>query len=305
MDLRRAIAALLIGASAIGAGGALPLREAKWIVAEARLEALTAQPPACLSDRVSHTQLVIAQAAFKTPLLLGGQAARAGLSCASCHPSGRANQAFQFPGLSGAAGTADVTSSIMSHTRGDAIFNPVPIPDLAVDRPKVSRDPSSPALKEFIRGLIVEEFDGPEPSSTVLDALVAYVRAMRPKACGPAKRIPITLAGHLDEADAALDMARLAAANGDKDTAQLMLAAARHGLGLIHERYASPALSGQRNKIIAADRQVQALQSSLISSPQLSNARVSAITRRLRPALVTSQTRSLYNPKRLAHALGQ
>ena len=303
MDLRRAITALLIGASAIGAGGALPLREAKWIVPEARLEALSSQPPACLSDQLSHTQLVIAQAAFQTPLLLGGQAARAGLSCASCHPSGRANRAFQFPGLSGAAGTADVTSSIMSHTRGDSIFNPVRIPDLATDRPKVSRDVASLALSSFIHGLIVEEFDGPEPPAAVLAALVSYVRVMRPEACGSAKRSPITLGRHLADIDDALEMARLASSDRDNDTAWLMLAAARHSLGLIHERYAGPKLSTQRAQIIAVDHVVQRLQSTVTGVLSINAAPMREMTSGLRATLAPSEAKSLYNPKRLARIL--
>ncbi len=302
MDLRRAFAALLIASGTIGAGGTLPIAEAKWIVAEARFEALSSQPPACLSDQVNLSQLAIAEAAFQAPLLLGGQAARTGLSCASCHPNGRANQAFHFPSLSAAPGTADVTSSIMSHRRGDAIFNPVRIPDLAVDFPKVSRDPALPALKTFIRGLIVEEFDGSEPSPAVLDALVSYVRAMRPEACGSAKRVPVTLSRHLADIDNALAMARLASSDGDRDTPRLMLAAARHSLGLIHERYAGDALSRQRALIIAADRQVQVWQE---ATTPLTVQTMRNITVGLRVALKPSEAKSLYNPKNLAQALGR
>ncbi len=305
MDLARAIAALLIAVGAVGAGGALPLQDAKWIVAEARLEALTSLPPSCISDRLSPVQLGIAEAAFQTPLLLGGQAARAGLSCASCHPSGRANQGFRFPGLSGAPGTADVTSSMMSHHRGDAIFNPVRIPDLAMDIPKISRDPESPALTSFIRGLIVEEFDGPEPAPAVLDAIVNYVRAMRPEACQSAKRVPITLRRHFTEIDNALEMARLASFGRDKDSARLMLAAARHRLGLVHERYAGRQLNKQRALIIAVDRQMQALQSKVATAKLIDVATIREVIGGLRVALETSEAKSLYNAKRLARAVGQ
>jgi hypothetical protein len=250
LDLRRAFAALLIAVAAIGASSSLPLREAKWIAPEARLDALTSSPPVCIGTVIKRDQLLIAEAAFQTPLLLGGQAARAGLSCASCHPSGRANSAFQFPGLSGDPGTADVTSSIMSHHRGDSVFNPVRIPDLAVDRPKVTRDATSPALRSFIRGLIVEEFDGPEPPPAVLDALVGYVRAMQPDRCTSSNRIPISLGRHLADSAGALEMAQFAEANGDEATAWLLIAAARHSLGLIHERYVGPALGTQRANIM-------------------------------------------------------
>lgn len=305
MDLRRTFAALLIAGSAIGAGSALPLREAKWIAPEARREALTSVPPLCVSGDLKRETLLMAQAAFQTPLLLGGQAARAGLSCASCHPSGRANQAFQFPGLSGEPGTSDVTSSIMSHTRGDLIFNPARIPDLALDSPKVKRGAGSPALTAFIRGLIVEEFDGPEPSPAVLDALVSYVRAMRPENCQSKKRMPISLGRHLANVDEALEMAGLALANADKGTAWLMMAAARHSLGLIHERYAGAELSKQRAQIVAADRQVQQWQDSIVTGALSINAApMREMTSDLHATLAASETKSLYNPKRLATALG-
>jgi hypothetical protein len=304
LDLRRAFAALLIAVAAIGASSALPLPEAKWIAPEARLDALTSSPPVCIGTVIKRDQLLIAEAAFQTPLLLGGQAARAGLSCASCHPSGRANSAFQFPGLSSDPGTADVTSSVMSHHRGDFVFNPVRIPDLAVDRPKVTRDATSPALRSFIRGLIVEEFDGPEPPAAVLDALVSYVRAMRLDRCTSSKRIPISLGRHLADSAAALEMARFAEANGDEATAWLMMAAARHSLGLIHERYSDPALGTQRDQIIAADRKIQALQSALSLKTPVNAASVREIIDGLRLTLTPSEPKSLYNPIVLAQALG-
>src|SRR5687768_90851 len=74
-------------------------------------------------------------------------------------PQRRGNPDFLFPGLSGAVGTADVTSSIMSSHRGDGTINPKPIPDLAGPPAEriVSRAAESRALESFIRGLIVEE----------------------------------------------------------------------------------------------------------------------------------------------------
>nr|QQZ49991.1 hypothetical protein JKL49_25640 [Phenylobacterium glaciei] len=64
----------------------------------------------------------------------GGQAARAGVACETCHRSGRSNPDFLFPGVSGPPGSADVTSSLFSSHRGDGIDDPVPIPDLSGPR---------------------------------------------------------------------------------------------------------------------------------------------------------------------------
>ena len=124
------------------------------------------------ADPAERARIEVGRAAFRTPLLLGGQAARLGLSCESCHANGRGNPAFRFPGLSGAPGTADVTAPLMSARRGDEVFDPRPIPDLAAPG-KVARVRGDPALGAFVRGLIVEEFDGREPPPAVLDGLVA------------------------------------------------------------------------------------------------------------------------------------
>ena len=58
----------------------------------------------------------------------------------------------------------------MSTKRGDGAFNPKAIPDLAGDpaKLKISRDPAKQDLQTFIHGLIVDEFDGPEPPPEVL-----------------------------------------------------------------------------------------------------------------------------------------
>ena len=183
MDRRRQATLLLTGAAVVATGIVLagvatqsPLRAAHWLPADRQAHALAYEPTECLSPagdpQLAH-RIAIGRAAFRTPLLLGGQAARAGLSCNSCHRDGRGNPNFQFPGLSGAPGTADVTSSLMSSHRGDRIDNPKPFPDLSgpKEKLKVSRNPADRKLETFIHGLIVEEFDGPEPTPMTLDGI--------------------------------------------------------------------------------------------------------------------------------------
>jgi len=159
------------------------MRDARWLLSSDLAADLTHQPAECRSpshDAALRRSEDIGRIAFRAPLLLGGQAARAGLSCAACHRNGRTNAHFHFPGLSADAGTADVTASLMSSHRGDGIFNPKAIPDLAGDpaKLKVSRDPAKDDLKKFIHGLVTQEFDGPEPPPAVLDCLAAYVRSL-------------------------------------------------------------------------------------------------------------------------------
>ncbi|HEY0313591.1 MAG TPA: hypothetical protein VGC56_13995 [Allosphingosinicella sp.] len=241
MDRRRARAGALILAAGAAAGAAaplaFPLREARWTAPSALPRSLSYEPAECLrppSSVANGRAVGIGRIAFRTPLLLGGQAARAGMSCATCHRNGRGNPDFVFPGLSGAPGTADVTASLMSSHRGDGIFNPKPIPDLAgpAERRKISRAAPG-ALETFIHGLVTEEFDGPEPPPEVLAALAAYVRALQPGSCHGRDR-PIRLAERLAEVDAAIALAR----TSDGDTSRVLLAAARSTLGAIDERFA-------------------------------------------------------------------
>ncbi|MEX0645921.1 MAG: hypothetical protein WD076_11455, partial [Parvularculaceae bacterium] len=110
------------------------LTEARWTAANTDLVAfLAASPGECLrkaEDAETRYRVEIGRVAFRSPLLFGGQAARAGLSCNSCHRDGRDNPDFYLEGLSSAPGTADVTSSLMSKVREDGAFNPAPIPSL-------------------------------------------------------------------------------------------------------------------------------------------------------------------------------
>ncbi len=203
----------------------------------------------------------VGRAAFRTPLLLGGQAARAGIACETCHQGGRRNADFQFPGLSGAPGTADVTTALFSSHRDDGIDNPHPIPDLGgpKDRLHVSQDPASPALERFIHGQITEEFNGPEPSPIVLKGLAAYVRTLSPAACPAEERRPLHAADYATDAARAVEVAMQALDRKDADTAVLMLESARSRLGLIYERYDQASAGRSRAVLATADADLAAV----------------------------------------------
>ncbi len=309
MDRRWKIPALLIllsGIAATGQGSALP-PQVKWIASEAQFEELSSEPTTCErpvkdSDLLSYT---IGSVAFRTPLLLGGQAARAGLSCASCHANGRSTKAFHFPGLSGAPGTADVTSSIMSKMRGDRVFNPKPIPDLAVDRSQVASDPNVAALDQFIRGQIVEEFDGPDPAPAILSGLASYVRTQGGKGCVKTARQPITLDSHFATLRLAVGTGEVLANQGDTKSAWLMIAGARAQLGEIHSRYTGAALAEHRMAILDADKKLQVIQTELGQGQAPDFESVSLALEEIGAGLKKDVERSLYNPKRLASALNR
>jgi hypothetical protein len=278
----------------------LPLREARWLQTKDLVGDLTRQPPECIAwpkDAALRRSAEIGRIAFRAPLILGGQAARAGLSCSSCHRSGRTNPHFHFPGISGDPGTADVTASIMSEHRGDGIFNPKPIPDLAGDpaKLKISRDPKKDDLPKFIHGLVTQEFDGPEPPPAVLDGLANYVRSLSPAACKARVAGPIALDAKLEDVETAVRLAEETLGSGDEATARVMIAAARSTLGAIHERFQVPGDESSRALLheAAAD----------LTKVELADKPTTAMLERWKknwPArkrqLRSAEARSLFNP---------
>jgi hypothetical protein len=291
--------AWLVGTAALAGAAVPPLLETlRWTAPGSELEVLSTQPSACLYDDPRNEPLVQAgQALFNTPTLLGGQAAKAGLSCASCHVNGRDNPHFLINGVSDGPGTADVTNSFFSAARSNGKFDPVPIPDLAAPG-KILRDPAARKLEPFIRTLIVEEFAGQEPTPAMLDALSAYVRAIQACPGGDNLTTSRRLADQLILLNRALagagDMAKL----GERQTADLLIMAARHQLGLISERYVGAKLKRERALLLAASRELQGLAENGNSDTTIADWQ-SRFEKGLAERLFQKESQSLYNPTRL------
>ena len=305
---------VLAGLAAAGAAAARSgpaIRAMQWVAPGADpARALGSSPTECLKPPLDPTmahRVEVGRAAFRTPMVLGGQAGRAGISCETCHRAGRDNPDFLFPGVSGAPGTADVTSSLFSTHRGNGIDDPKPIPDLAGPKSalKVSQASADRKLEPFIHGLITEEFDGPEPSPAVLDGLAAYVRALDPAACPAAPRRPLGVEMLMDDVRRALRAGRTQIVRGDPATASVMVAAARTRLGLIDERFDTPALAASRRTLRAADRQLADAQARLRTGRPDAAPALADWLRRSRPLearLVGQAPRSLFDPARLIEA---
>jgi hypothetical protein len=237
---------------------------------------------------------------FNTPTLLGGQAAKAGLSCASCHVNGRDNPHFFLTGVSGNPGTADVTNSFFSAARGNGRFDPVPIPDLA--RPgKIARDLEKGELEPFIRNLIVEEFGGNEPNAAILQSLAAYIRALRM----PGTRRQDWFERSYRDQTAMVELGTQAALRfidaNDRQNALLALAGVRHQLELLHERYAGNTLSGERSALLNASRALQKIaEITQWSAMRTALGKWSDAFRKIEIRLHRKSDQSLYNPKLLA-----
>jgi hypothetical protein len=314
MRLRSAaLAALVIAAaSAALAAGDPPIRAMLWVPKDADpMRAIGTAPTECLrlpADPALASKVEIGRAAFRTPVVLGGQAARAGITCESCHRQGRNNPDFQFPGVSGRPGTADVTNSLFSTHRGNGKDDPKVIPDLSgpKTRLKVDQAPGAAKLEPFIHGLITEEFDGPEPTPAVLAGLAAYVRALDPAACPADPRRPLTVKLLMDDAHRALNAAQAAEAEGDRPTAVTMIASARARLGLIDERFsADPRLISDLHALRGADARLAELQADLREGrPDAAQGIAAWLTQAkdLEAVLTRHSTLSLFNPDNLAQA---
>lgn len=290
---------LVFGVAATRADPAPVFEQLRWTAPESELVLLSEQPATCLA---SNTPLVRSgRALFGAPTLLGGQAAKAGLSCASCHINGRNNPHFLLAGVSEAPGTADVTNSFFSAARGNGQFDPVVIPDLAMPG-KVSRDPDTRALEAFVRNLIVEEFGGREPTPAMLDVLAAYVRAVR--ACPAGQSVERRLGDQLAAIDDGIAAAQMMIDRADPQGAALSIAAMRHQLGLIAERYTGAGLTRERQALLAASRALQAIGDG--DPARIGPALVrwkSEFDKGLAKRLGRAESRSLYDEKRLAESL--
>ncbi len=281
------------------------LRALRWIAPGAdKVRALTTEPAACFIPGPLDTpdlETIMGELAFESPALLGGAAGRMGLSCASCHLNGRDNPDFFIEGVSGAPGTADVTSSLFSKVRGNGAFDPVAIPDLVARDERQIQDRRSEVFAAKVHGLVVEEFDGQEPSATVFKALLAYLDQLDKARCPDAGKLePIELSTDISAVTGALAIASLAKA----DTAIFYIRIARERLERIHERFAPVELSREREAILVVSLKLAGEAEALRSGGEVS-AGLSWSALELQEKLREAEPRSLYNPDVLRAALAR
>jgi hypothetical protein len=286
-----------------------PLRAMRWLAPGVdAAAALTRRPTECLAEPKAHEaayDVELGRAAFRTPLLLGGQAARTGLTCESCHRAGRDNPQFDFPGVSGAPGTADVTTSVLSSHEMASVHGARPIPDLSGPKSalRTPQDPASGALEATIDRIATHEFDGAEPPPAVLKGLAAYVRDLSPAACPKAATEPVTAAAALTDVRRAVLAAIAALDHHDGASAALMVEAARSQLGDIDERY--PGLPGPRRALAQASLDLAAAETAARRDPPAARADLTiwlAAEPAWTPQIFAAESQSLYNPVRLAEA---
>ncbi len=216
------------------------------------VEHLLQRPATCLSER-KDAAVMRGALLFESPFILGGQAAKSGMSCAACHRNGRGNPDFALIGISGPPGTADVTNGFFSKGRADNVFNPVPIPDLASPDGKTRIDRTKTGLLEdFLSRQVTEEFDGPAPDPGVIADIAAYIRALDHRHCLPDEFEPQTWQYELSLlrlASAYINANHLEASNAYVD-------AMRAALGRINARYQTPESHAVRDRLLDMSRKL-------------------------------------------------
>jgi hypothetical protein len=277
------------------------IRALRWLAPGAdKVRFLTAMPASCETPATGADarRRLLGKLAFESPALLGGAAARMGLSCSSCHLNGRGNPGFFIEGVSDRPGAADVTSSLLSKVRGDGNFNPVAIPDIGLRDGKQIRDRRSPEFQAKVRGLVVEEFDGQEPPAEVFDALIEYLDGLEPGWCRNGEE-----AVDVDQDLKAAQMAYEIAQNSDSapETRVFYLRAARFRLERIHERLPQEDQGGLRRELVKMSADLGSRAESIRMSQPVEAPEPDWET--LRTQLHSAAGRSYYDPGVLRQAL--
>ncbi len=276
---------------------AVSINELNWVAdGYDPVAALTAQPATCQAASDAPANAAAGKLLFHSPLLLGGQASKAGLSCASCHRNGRANQAFMFESISGQPGTADVTHGLFGPQRADEINNPVAIPDLALPdgQIRVARDVPG-VLEAFLQAQITEEFGGALPAPVTIASLAAYIRTLDHSACAPdtiETRTWQTETGMIQDGLVQLASESIGSTRGDR----ALRLAIRTSLGRLHERYPQAEQTAIRSRLTRISQMVR-------DEVQLLD--IHAELNALKLELEQQADQSLYNPVELRRALLQ
>ncbi len=289
---------LLYAPSIFAADNRQPLELAWFNNIDSQLKALSQQPPECIvaSDDPRYS---LGRLAFNSPRLLGGQAGRMGLNCASCHPSARTNIDFFITQISDKPGSADISHHFLSSQGGDDVFNPKPIPDLADFEKLRFQDRSSISFDKLLTQLIEVEFDGQTPTHEVFNALRFYLQKNDTRHCeSPNSIIRRDFKTDWALIDNGLDSLQESLRVQDIDTIRFISNSMRSTLETFHRFYSIETVRSIDTKLIEVSRSLQTL------SMERDDARrrnlVMTLKRslaRLKPELHRHQENSFYNPK--------
>ncbi len=121
--------------------------------------------------------IALGDMAFDSAEIFGEPARSLGVSCNTCHNKGVTNPKLFIPGLSGEKGGMDVSNSFFAGHANNGLHDPLDTPDLRGIRftAPYGRNGRFASLREFVRNVIVNEFNGPEPDPMIMDGMIAYM----------------------------------------------------------------------------------------------------------------------------------
>lgn len=308
------VSAILVWGALTGAAHGQSLTQLRWLAPGADPVAqVTRAPTECLRparDKAEAYRIEVGRVAFRTPELLGGQAARVGLSCDACHINGRNNPTFYIDGVSGLPGTVDVTTDVFSKVRGDGIHNPRPIPSLVgtAFNTAYGHDGTVTSLSEFVHGVTVDEFQGNPPDPELFEALVTYVSALDPVGCPAESEQAITLKTTMSDIDRGAAALDASLDHGDRHVGHMLVLGLRTMLGRLDERYAKAGLDKASARIVAASRALEKLwadgRGDLTTRHKPLAAWRRDVDRLAAQDLTPLESKSLFNPAVVARVVG-
>lgn len=121
--------------------------------------------------------IALGDMAFDSSEIFGEPARSLGINCNVCHNKGVTNPGFFILGLSRLKGGMDVSTNFFAPHANNGIFDHFDIPDNRGIRftAPYGRNGRTASLREFVRNVIVLEFNGPEPDPMLVDGIVAYM----------------------------------------------------------------------------------------------------------------------------------
>jgi cytochrome c peroxidase len=126
----------------------------------------------------SETALIaLGDMAFDSAYIYGEPMRSLGMSCNTCHNKSITNPNLFIPGLSVRPGGMDVSNGYFAPHANNGHFDPLDTPDLRGIRftAPYGRNGRFASLREFVRNVIVNEFNGPEPDPMLVDGMIAYM----------------------------------------------------------------------------------------------------------------------------------
>jgi cytochrome c peroxidase len=128
-------------------------------------------------DEGDTNLIALGDMAFDSAYIFGDPARSLGITCNTCHNKGVTNPNLFIPGLSARPGGMDVSGSHFASYANNGLFDHLDTPDLRGIRftAPYGRNGRAASLREFVRNVIVLEFNGDEPDPLLVDAMVAYM----------------------------------------------------------------------------------------------------------------------------------